>query len=726
VYLRAGLLDRERLDSGLAFYGLLFAVSIPLSFYFYLYLGVRGVLEWFGISSELAIVEAALEYALLAVPFFAAGVCIALLLLHGARESNRLYAADLGASATGAVLVIPALAIFGGPKSMLFASLVAGAATLPFRGGLRRGRWAAPVVLAAALVGLVGLPASSFNELRLRKSSTMIAREPILWNAFSMVGVAPEERILGVYRSRLIIIDNNVGTEMVGFSGSPAQLQMLRRDFSAPAHRIRRDADVLIIGSGGGRDIRIALTYGQRHVRVVEVNPLVVQMANEIFGDFTGHVYDERKVQTVVGDARSYIANSEERFDIILASLIDTAAASAAGAFALTENLLYTTDAFRDYYEHLTDDGVLSVSRWHPVETSRLLATGLETWREVGVEDPRKHAVVFIRRAGRILPIVTLLMKRSPFTSEEIRVLEEFAAETGVRMALSPSRVDDPVVAKYLAEGVGPWEGVDVDPVPDDRPFYFNRVKPFTQVKRALSGRGASPGRWPQISGDATRVLVQLFLAVTLLVVFTILAPLLLRAGAAPKRSGFSLLGYFACLGLGYILIEVGLLQRLILLLGKPVHALAVILSTMLLASGSGSLASGRFTPERLRQRLPSLLLLVAVILALYTFLLPGWIHALLGSPFVARVASAVMLVALPAFLLGMPFPSGLRVLEDRDRTHLVPWVWGVNGAMSVMASVGGMILAIQFGYTVVFLLGTACYFAAAFLFRIWAAEPAR
>ena len=189
---------------------------------------------------------------------------------------------------------------------------------------------------------------------------------------------------MGGRRSRMIIIDNNVGTEMVGFDGNPARIQTLRRDFSAAAHRVRRNVDVLIIGAGGGRDIRVALMHGQRHVRAVEVNPLVVRMANETFGDFTGRVYDERNVQKVVGDARSYIANSEERFGIILASLIDTWAASAAGAFALTENLLYTTDAFRDYYEHLTEDGLLSVSRWHPLETPRLLATGLEAWRQMG------------------------------------------------------------------------------------------------------------------------------------------------------------------------------------------------------------------------------------------------------------------------------------------------------------------------------------------------------
>jgi SAM-dependent methyltransferase len=545
----------------------------------------------------------------------------------------------------------------------------------------------------------------------------MVAGEPIYWNSFSMVGVAPREAVMGGRRSRMIIIDNNVGTEMVGFDGNPARIQTLRRDFSAAAHRVRRNVDVLIIGAGGGRDIRVALMHGQRHVRAVEVNPLVVRMANETFGDFTGHVYDERNVQKVVGDARSYIANSEERFGIILASLIDTWAASAAGAFALTENLLYTTDAFRDYYEHLTEDGLLSISRWHPLETPRLLATGLEAWSEMGVSDPRRHAVILIRKSARFQPVVTLLMKRSPFEAEEIRTLEGFAAETGMKVALTPESVDDPVIGEFLATGESPWPRIDVEPVSDDRPFFFNMVKPLDQVESALG---------LEAPVEATEMLVRLFVGVMLLVAFTTLTPLLLGAGAVRGSDSLSVLIYFCGLGLGYILIEVGLLQRLILLLGKPVYALAVILGTMLLASGLGSLASGRFATDRLRARMSGVLIGATGLLLLYAFFLPDLIHALLGIPFVARLAAAVVIVALPAFLLGMPFPSGIRFLEGRGSVAMVPWVWGVNGAMSVMASVGGIILAIQFGYTTVFLVGTGCYLAAGLALQRWVGPPAR
>jgi SAM-dependent methyltransferase len=486
---------------------------------------------------------------------------------------------------------------------------------------------------------------------------------------------------------------------------------------------------VLIIGSGGGRDILVALLYGARHVRAVEVNPLVYQTAAELFGDFTGHVYSGPRVEPVVGDARSYIANSHERFDVILASLIDTWAASSAGAFALTENLLYTTDAFRDYHAHLEDDGILSISRWHPFETPRLLATAFAAWREAGAADPRQHAMLLRSpvQSGFASAVSTLLMKKRPFTPEEIRAVEAFCAESGLFLALAPDRIADPVVQEFFAAGDGArtrWAGVDMSPASDERPFFFNMVRPSTQLLRMLGLRTPSDAVEGGFEGNltATRVLIQLFFAVLLLLSLMVGVPLALRSGALRTPGWRAILGYFACLGLGYIVIEVGLLQRLILLLGKPVYALAVILSTMLLASGCGSFAAGRFGVIRLQTRLVLLLAFSSALLFVYAFLLPPLLGALLGSPFAVRLLASVALVALPGFLLGMPFPSGIRALELAGRPGLVPWVWGINGAMSVMASVSAIILAIEVGYTAVFLLGAACYGLAALLIRRWPA----
>jgi spermidine synthase len=177
---------------------------------------------------------------------------------------------------------------------------------------------------------------------------------------------------------------------MIAFDGNLDKLSFLHHEFAASAYQIRKHPKVLIIGAGGGRDILMALLHGATQVRAVEVNPLVFETSARLFGDYTGHVYEHPLVQPVIGDARSYIANSPEQFDVVLASLIDTWAASSAGAFALTENLLYTTDAFRDYYDHLTEDGVLSISRWHPFETPRLLETAFAAWREAGAADPRR------------------------------------------------------------------------------------------------------------------------------------------------------------------------------------------------------------------------------------------------------------------------------------------------------------------------------------------------
>jgi hypothetical protein len=726
VMLRGERMGRERLDATLARYGLLFAAAIPLSFYTYLYAGVAPALASAGAPGVLA---AAAEYALLALPFFASGVCISMLLTHGAADANRLYAADLVCSALGAVAVIPALSLLGGPRSMLAASALAAAASLPFGYATRATRFLAPAAVLAALACLVMIPPSAFDSWRLRKPDSVVATEQIRWNAFSMVGVGP---LTDGGATRSIIIDNSVSTAMTRFDGrSFDRLPYLRRDFAAAAYRLEPEARALVIGSGGGRDILVALSNGAQHVRAVEVNPLVYRTAAELFGDFTGGVYALPGVQPVIGDARSYIANSHERFDVILASLIDTWAASSAGAFALTENLLYTTDAFRDYYAHLADDGILSVSRWHPFETPRLISTAFTAWEEAGVQDVRRHAVLLRTPPPRDFgnQIVTLLLKKSPFTPDELRTLELFAAEARLSIGLSPSYVEDPIVIEYFAKkgGSAQWEGLDLSAATDERPFFFNMLLPSTQALRMLGLRQPSPIETIAFEGNlsATRVLIQLLCAVVLLLSALVAAPLLLRAGTVRRPGWGAILGYFACLGLGFILIEVGLLQRLILLLGQPVYALAAILSTMLLASGLGSFASARIGAGRIGPRIAALLAGATVLLVAYAFWLPDVIDALLGRPFPVRLGAAVALVAVPGFLLGMPFPSGLRALEHVGARALVPWVWGINGAMSVMASVSAIVLALEFGYTAVFGVGAACYGLAALLVRRWAAAAA-
>lgn len=723
VMLRPAAFDRERLDANLARYALLFAFAIPFSFYTYLYVGLGIELRLLGVPGFLAI---AAEYGLLALPFFASGVCISLLLAHGAREANRLYATDLACSALGAVAVIPALAWLGGPKSMLAASAAAALTAVPFARAAHGLRGVAPAS-AAVLLGLLALlPAERFEGMRVRKPTPFVASEAIRWNAFSMVGVTPEETV--PFRRRQIVIDNSVTTIMLPFDGDLEAVSYLRTDYTAAAYQLHETPRVLIIGSGGGRDILTALLHGSPQVRAVEVNPLVFETSAYLFADFTGPVYLDPRVTPVVGDARSYVANSHEKFDVVLASLIDTWAASSAGAFALTENLLYTTNAFVEYHDHLTPNGILSISRWHPFETPRLLSTAFEAWRQAGAEDPRQHAVLIRtrQRPGAPEQVSTLLMKRSPFTPDEIRVIDQFCAEARLLLALAPDRVSDTVVAGYLdgdARQNGAWSGVDWSPASDERPFFFNMVRPSTQLQRMVGFGQAGEFEAKAFQGNvsATRSLIQLLGAVCLLLVAMLGVPLWARGSAVRGPRWIPTLGYFACLGLGFIVVEIGLLQRLILLLGKPVYALAVILSTMLLSSGAGSFAAGRLAEARLGSRLAALLGVATAVILAYAFFLPALISALLGSPFAVRLVGSIALVALPGFLLGMPFPSGIRALELGGRRHLVPWVWGINGAMSVMASVTAIILAIELGYTAVFLLGAACYGLAALLVRRWA-----
>ena len=428
----------------------------------------------------------------------------------------------------------------------------------------------------------------------------------------------------------------------------------------------------------------------------------------------------------MVGDARSYIANSHEQFDVVLASLIDTWAASSAGAFALTENLLYTTDAFRDYYAHLSADGILSISRWHPFETPRLLATALAAWQQAGAADPRAARSADPHAAARGRQGAGLDAADEEEPLQRTRSCGRSSASAARRGCCSPSHRIASATPSCATTSRGGAEAVV---------RAWTCARPPTNARSSSTWCGLRPsccacsgsaraGRFEENSFQgnlsATRSLIHLLGAVCLL-----LGVHRLRAAAAARRAvrrpgWLPILGYFACLGLGFIVIEIGLLQRLILLLGKPIYALAAILSTMLLASGCGSFAAGKLDPQRLTARLACCSPASAVLLVAYAFFLPALIGALLGSPFAVRLVGSVALVAVPGFLLGMPFPSGIRALELAGERGLVPWVWGINGAMSVMASVTAIILAIELGYTAVFLLGAACYGLAALLLRRW------
>jgi len=421
------------------------------------------------------------------------------------------------------------------------------------------------------------------------------------------------------------------------------------------------------------------------------------------------------------------VRRSPKQYDIIQASLVDTWAATAAGAYALSENSLYTVEAFDDYLDHLTDRGVLSVSRW-VFDGLRLISLAQDAGARRGWNPADRLAIVQQDK------VATFLLKKTPFTPAEIATLEKAAADLGFAVLYLPGRPSphfgdtrDEYPRLILAPDRHAFYRafpLDVTPTTDDRPFFFNTTRlrnhafiaPFARAAGLQRATAANPGAWA--TGGLTALLILLAISAALIALF-ILGPLAVTSRTALGRGWFSSLAYFACLGGAFMLIEVALLQRFVLLLGHPVYSLTVTLFSLLLGTGLGSMLSRRVHDEGLRTAAALACLAVAAIGLLWASVLPAVVRAAIAAPLAARIAVAVALMLPAGMVMGMPLPAGVRLLAARQPA-LVAWAWGINGALSVLGATLAVFIAMNWGFSVTLVCGAAIYAVAAALIRSW------
>ncbi len=673
-------------------------------------------------------------------PFVLGGLVVAHILAFNAERAHRLYFFDLVGAGFACVLFVPLIRWLGAPSSLLVAAAVGilGGACL----ARRRPVAVSCVCLAVTVLALAGFNTTrGFFDLEFAKGGATAANLATEWNAFSRVEVrgvpgdmnrlrAPvswgfSSTLRTTARELHLLYDADAMTQIVGFDGDLEQVRYLLADVTSAAHHLHNNPNVLVIGPGGGRDVLSALVAGSQKVTGVEINGVTVDLMRGQFKDYTSGLYaDWPNVTIVVEDGRSFVQHSPDRYDLIQASLVDTWAASSAGAYALAENSLYTTEAFVDYLSKLTADGVVSFSRWYaapPVEVMRLVVVARAALARVGVTEPAGH-IAIVRTDSRMTrrpSLATVLVKRSPFTPAEIASLLTWTRSMLFDVAFVPwqsgAQGSEPAFATIL--GSDPEASAFLESVPfdltatsDDRPFFFDRVPLFGWLKLRL-GFSAPPyasGELPLAS--RTLLVAMIVTATNALVLITL--PLLMRTGARRKNDRpplmrrFAWIVYFACLGVGYIVVEIVLIQRLNLYLGNPAYALTVVLFTMLVSSGCGSLFAERW--PRIGALVP-MLVVVCLGVAFMRSTLNALVYGTLAVPTGLRIATAVAYVAPFAFAMGMPFPTGLRHAA-RVSESLVPWAWGVNGGMSVLGSVAAVVVSMTAGFSTSLLLGALAY----------------
>jgi hypothetical protein len=673
-------------------------------------------------------------------PFFFAGLAISALLSGFAARASLLYAADLSASAVGCLCAVLLINSGGGIRAALAAAAMAALGGImlapPAAGRLPR---LALANLAAALVavGPALLPGEPFALLPsatkelgglLRRFAGQPLVEYSAWNMVARVDVTrPAHTRLpsggGTLSARYadrewpvrgVFQDGAAPTQIFWSDGDVRRMDFLDGYLQATPYQLVEKPRVLVIGVGGGLDVLIALGHGASHVTGVDINPVTVGAVQRVYGGFTGGLFrGSDRVLLRAAEGRHFVSASRDVYDVIQMSGVDTFSALSAGAYTLSENHLYTTEAIRHFFARLSPAGVLSFSRWEfepPRETLRLAATVVEALEDMGVNEPYRH--VFVVRA----PLwADLAVRKTALEPADMARVAAWAGRNGFSVLFDPLRPAatpyDAVLRAPRAERRAFYAAYpfDIAPSTDDRPFFFDYYKWPSLLKSDLGSGGYGITQLPV----GLRVLIVTLAVTALLGAVAILLPLrrhALRGGDAGRT-----LGYFACLGFGFMFVEIALLQRFVFYLGGPAYSLTTVLFALLLFAGLGSLASGR-RAGRARATVAGLGLAVALYCLTLAFLSGRLIEATLALSPAARRALFVGVTAPLAFLLGHFFPLGISALRLRDPAW-VAWAWGVNGFCTVLASVLAVLVALHAGFSALFVLAAACYVPALFLF---------
>ena len=703
--------------------------------------------------SIVAVYAIGFTYAVVAVPCIVSGIVVSLVLTRFPARISQLYAADLVGAALGCVLLVFVLDWTDGPTAVFavawFASL--GAIAFAAAAGARktlRVSVVLSVLVAAFVAGHTAMVWRQFPVLRILYVKGQFEARPLYerWNSYSRVrvngnpdelteaygwGLSPLLPADRKYAQLKMDIDVSAGTVLTKYSGKPEEVDHLAYDITNIGYTIRPGANALVVGTGGGRDVLSALTFGARRVTGVDINRAIIDTLNVRFGGFTGHLDRDPRVRFVVDEARSFIARQREQYDFMQISLIDTWAATAAGAFVLSENSLYTVEAWRTFIRHLTPGGILSVSRWYnearPGEVYRLLTLARESLRAEGINDIKRHLII-VKTRGRgqrgVAPdgVGTMLLSSTPFSDADIDGINAEADRLGFLIVLSP-RVDGDEIARQLvsAQDVSALLAgfpINITAPTDDSPFFFQMLRLRDIFKLDLLQAGKQSANMA-----AVFILGALLLTVLLLSMVCIVLPLAVGAGTGALRGSGSLLGYFAAIGLGFMLIETSQMQRLIIVLGHPTYGLTVVLFALLLSSGAGSFLTGRLDARGAQRYAPALLGALLVLLVLFGFGTPWIVTRFEASATWLRILVAVLVLAPPGLLMGTAFPIGMKLASSRDEA-LTPWLWGVNGALSVVASVLAVAIALSWSISAAFWTGFAAYGAALVTYRLASRAP--
>jgi predicted membrane-bound spermidine synthase len=621
------------------------------------------------------------------VPFFLAGMALSMIFHLERDRAGSLYFADLTGASLGALLVTFMLQAFGGETSLLMASVLPAIAAGFLAKRLRAGAAVVALLLAGFTVmnahsDLLRVPPGALKAMHNQMAATPGTKVTQTgWNSYSRIDAV--EGFEPPYLARLYI-DSDAWTNILQWDGNLDSVRDLSTWYRALPFKLVHSPRTLIIGPGGGSDVLVALASGSSHVTAVELNPLMLQFVRH-YGPLAGNLYSRPDVEVIQSEGRNFISRTPRQFEVILLGFVDSWASVASGGLSLSENYLYTTEAFRGYYSRLSDAGELAILRW-TTDVPRLVSNSVAL---LGAEEASKRIAVLLekREGSTDPPQMIFLLRKTPFTPEQTAEMMQWP---GVTPVIIPGQHVDAAYADLLSgkKTLAQYSDeapVRVNPVFDNSPFYFATEKPYGIPSKMSGG------------------LFWLVVPVAILLALFVLMGKPRGERLVPYAGSIV---YFGCLGAGFISVELSLLQHLTLLLGHPIFTLSILLFTLLAASGLGSSMS-KYVPTRVA------CVTVAILGAIAAFVLPNLVPTLLPFGLYTRIAIAVVLVLPFGLLMGMPFPQGLR-RTGKGALPPPPFYWGLNGVMSVIGSVGTVVIALMSGFQIAMLVGASCYLIAA------------
>lgn len=675
-----------------------------------------------------------LTYIVVSIPFFFAGLALSLLFTRFATGVNRLYAFDLAGAALGCIAIIFTISYFGGGGSVLFAGVFSAVAALTFSGKSSKllSVISAVMLIVALLFSLnadklVPLHITSNKAPGLAKATPAYSQ----WNTFSRIDLyINNSDIDTTKKAPLFVIDR--GTAMTGldFDLKPdvkTALQLHNNDSlygSCLAYLGKKDPSVLIIGSGCGTQVLDGLHYGAKSITAVEINPIIndVVTHNEYWSD----LFKQPQVHLVTDEARNYVRSSKDTYDAIVSVHTISNAAIASGALSLSENYVLTKEAFEDYYDHLTDSGAIYFTR-PEFQLPRLFTTGKEVLESKGIKDVQNHFFAytyppFLGLGGeRQSFFAVFLMSKTPFTQEQVAQLKQYAylqaSDEKPIFLYEPykkeNNIYDSIVHATNLEDVYAKYPYELAPATDNAPFFNHHTKwsaltwdSFIQI--FSQGRGGRMALEDMPGAEVS--LIVLLVQVIIISGIFILLPLFKFSKQHVATKGIApYLIYFSGLGFGFIMIEIVIIQLFSLLLGQPIYTFAVVLAALLLFTGLGAYISGRFKNNTRKYLRTSMLVLCALVVAA-SFLLPPLLQSAIALPDSVRIILTIVLILPLGILLGIPFPSGIQLVNQRSPAF-IPWAWGVNGFFTVIGSVVAVILGMMIGFQAVLWIAAGIYF---------------